>query len=668
MKPYLPAVFLAIFSLAAGTLPGGATAGGVAVGLATIWLALPLALPAWRDPLGMGRRGRLLVPMLLLVVVASWVLSPVRRAGLLAVTLLPAWLLLPAAIAGCWGSPEARRRGSLALAAVVGVVALWGVGDRLLAGSPRAAMPIGHHTALAAWLVVTWPIVWEGAASEDRWKGWRQVTVALALTALVLTGSLAGMVVAVLEMGAFLVLRGRHEVAPFVRRKAALGMTVAVAVVLALQGERLVSVVRGIDSSARARWVYLEGGLRGWSARPWLGWGPGSVPWTVSEFLRPRPGVNPPGEVVGDLHSLPVQLAYELGLVGWIVVTVTAGLFWWRRYRESDDVRYRGGLVALGGVGVMALTHAGLAITALPMAVVVAAGAALAAVRQRVPTAGRTAWPGRVLWIYRLGMLGVLAPLLVAQFHYDRAVKAGGDREARAALDRAIALDPDFPLYRARRAWLPVSPDGASRAVAESLDAARQGRGLSLLWLEAGARGLEAGKPWAAAALSRACRLDPLAAPAPFLLSTAPIAMDAAAGAAVRAVLAEPRLAASPRWSDRPVLQEVALDELRVWPAVPDGWRQEMVGAWLAVAAVDAAPEVRQLGLEIDHQSALAWSLHAFRRRPWPARLVRLEVDAASLRKIDLAPAASLSRTGRQAFERGCDEAAEVGDVTVDRP
>ena len=75
-----PGLFLALLSFWYGTLPGGATAGGSAVGCATIlWLAL-LGAPDWPDPLRLGRRLGLILPLAFVVTVAiSWYLSRAAR-------------------------------------------------------------------------------------------------------------------------------------------------------------------------------------------------------------------------------------------------------------------------------------------------------------------------------------------------------------------------------------------------------------------------------------------------------------------------------------------------------------------------------------------------------------------------------------------------------------
>ena len=94
-----------------------------------------------------------------------------------------------------------------------------------------------------------------------------------------------------------------------------------------LQAPRLARSCAGADPSVRARLVYSAAGWRGFLARPLLGWGPGSTAWTLAAWLRPEPGVNPPGEVVAELHSLPLRLLYELGVTGTALALAVVVLF-----------------------------------------------------------------------------------------------------------------------------------------------------------------------------------------------------------------------------------------------------------------------------------------------------------------------------------------------------
>ena len=295
-------------------------------------------------------------------------------------------------------------------------------------------------------------------------------------------------------------------------------------------------------------------------ASPLLGWGPGSVPLTIAEFLRPIPGVNPPSEILGDLHSLPLQILYELGATGFLLTLGTAALFLRRRVTERDGAEdptlLAAGLIGLLGAAVTRLGGASLAITALPLAAGIAAGAALAAQPRReppgLPLGSR--WSGR---LYAVVAMVALLPGLRAAGLYDRATRASEPALASEALAEAIALDPGFPLYRARRAWLEGAREPRPAIARDALRAAEDARGVALLWLAAGRLGRQAGEPWAADALARSAALDPLGASAPFeLVLAAPASPRAAEWARPRsargaALSARHLLARSPRVARR---------------------------------------------------------------------------------------------------------------------
>jgi hypothetical protein len=405
---------------------------------------------------------------------------------------------------------------------------------------------------------------------------------------------------------------------------------------------RLAAIVSGHDFSARARAVYLDAGWRGFRVRPWLGWGPGSVPWTIGKFVRPLPGVNPPSEVVGDLHSLPLQILYELGATGFLFTLGTAALFLRRRLREreasEDPHLLAAGLIGLLGAAATRLGAASLAVSALPVAVAVAAGAALAG-------KPRPAIPGGKLvpLLYAAAAALALFPLARAHARYDLAARATDPQRAREHLETAERLDSAFPLYRARRAWLEAGSALTSQEAGRALAAAQGAPGVAPLWLQAGYLGARAGERWPGGALERAMALDPLGALAPFhRVAVAPEDARAPRWGA-RALLGEPRLLAAVFWEGRPGLRQAAVREVEIWPGVDAGWR-----AALAAAARDLPPDpgpVALLGLEMDATPHLALSLHAFRRRPWPARLAPVEVRRESAGALRLPAATSLETT-----------------------
>ncbi len=243
----------------------------------------------------------------------------------------------------------------------------------------------------------------------------------------------------------------------------------------------------------------------------------------------------------------------------------------------------------------------------------------------------------------------MLAPLALAERSYDAAVERPQGSPAEPLLARALALDPEFPLYQARHAWSSGGP--VEQRAEEAISAARSAVGVAALWYRAGALAREAGRDdWRKEALRRAMALDPLSGFAPFQLFELSGNLDCAA----RALAAEPRLAAATLWRDLPELRAVALDRLAVWPGLDAGWRRDVVAA--ARAAPPGGGGEVDLAAQMDLTPALAVSLHQFRRRPWPADLARIRVERGAVRALRGLPAAAeLPTSLPEAFPRsGC--------------
>jgi len=641
---FAPILLLALFGGWCGTVAWGAgswasvTAAASLLGM-LLWKGSP-----WRDPLGLGAAGSLLPWALWITMVASLWASPVPRAGWMGVLLFPVYLWLPGAVARCWRREADLRWGLRGLAAVVAAVALWSLVDWLLLGSPRPAMPLGHHNLLAAWLVILLPLALVPAREPGPWRRVALTAGGLAVVAVVASRSLTG--TAALTVQALLAL------AWLVRsRRWILGLSLALLLaclgLAAFQAPRLARIASGDDSSAQARTSYLEAGWQGFLARPVLGWGPGSAPWTLSSFLTPVPGVNPWGEAVGDLHSLPLHLAYELGATGLLLALATFLLFVWRRrgWRQSRaPLPLICALLGFLGAAVASLANASIAVPALPLALAVAAGAALA---------GGEAGPGRELPVrlYALVAALALAPLELARWHYDRAATASQGRPdlARWEVARAVALDPLFPLYRMRLALL-------QGTAGEALRAAREAGSVPVLWTVAGALGAPAQLPWAEAALERACVLQPFDPFPPYYLMLLRQPGERAATHGAHALLAEPRLAAAVFWESHGSLLSQSLEVVRRWPGVDPGWREVLIAASPSPQS-QGGPAVR-LALEIDTIPSLSLSLPIFRRRPWPVQWPLVRVRQDLLDPLALPPATVLPTTSASAF------AAEVCRVS----
>ena len=677
----VPALLAALYAAWCGNLLGGVTAAGSTTALAALLLTLGVFAGPWRDPLRLGRAGRLAPLGLWIAVAASAWLSPVPRAGLEAVVLLPAYLCLPGAVARCWEREAARRLGARGMAAAVALLAAWALVAELTGGESAAAAPdalaaaprgvspgfgatlapLGHHTLLATWLATLLPLALLPLREKTAWRWLGAGAGVLGIAGVLVGRSLAGGAAVACEAlvaAAWFAGRGRRLRRRLAAALALLGMALAIS-----QVPRLARIAARRDASALARAVYIQAGWQGWRERSWLGWGPGSVPWTAAWFLAPQPGLNPWGEAVGELHSLPVHLAYETGALGLLSVLATAGVFLGRRWTERraavDPGLLAAGCLGVAGAGIAWLGTAAVAVAALPLALAAAAGAALAGGAAAATRAAlevprrRLAADVGTACVYGLAAAAALLAPEMARWHYDRAVAAGQAGRRPAALSElaaAVRLDPEFPLYRLRLALLQDGGTGEARAAALALSAAREGQGVGLLWLAAGILGRADGEVWAPAALEQGCALDPLSPFPPFYLMASAPGAAAAPRLGARALLAEPRLMAATFWEGREPLFRQALEEVRRWPGVDAGWK-------LALLAAAPTPSSRRgsfVRQELIIDSAgftQATSLHLFRRLPWVARWQLLRLRESVVVRLVIPPATALRSTDGAPFQ-----------------
>lgn len=599
MTGLLPPLLLLLFGAWCGTFAGSASAAGSTVGAAALLLAV-LGSP-WKDPLGLGRLGRFLPPALWIVAALSAWRSPVPRASWMALLLLPAFFLLPAAMARCW-----NRLSSRGITVLVIGVSLWALIDYTVRDLPRVAMPLGQHNLLASWLVILLPLSLVTAREPGIWRWAGLAGGLLPAVTILATLSLAGNLALAAEavIGFVWLVRKRRSWAWGV-----IPLVLVAGLGLWSQRARIASIAAGQDLSMRGRVVYYEGGMEGFRERPVLGWGPGSAAWTAAAFFDPVPGVSPVGESVGELHNLPLHLAYELGAAGLLVAVLLGALFFARRISEvgQDPLRFAG-LVGLCGAAAASLGSAALAVTALPVAAAVAAGAAL----------GGTAPPARRLPVLLYALVAALglAPLQAARWAYER-----------QELATAIRLDPRFPLYRMRQALL-------QRDAELARGAAHDAPGVATLWTVAGILGGERG------ALERACELDPFNPFPPFYLMILKPREEGASRHGAHALLAEPRLAAATFWEAHPGLLDRTDDVLRRWPEVDPGWKEELLRRFPSHS--ERRGPTARLGLEIDTEPPLALSLHTFRRPPLAVEWPLVQVRLAPLARLDLPPATTL--------------------------
>ena len=219
---------------------------------------------------------------------------------------------------------------------------------------------------------------------------------------------------------------------------------------------------------------------------------------------RAGPRVNPWGESVGELHSLPVQLAYELGVTGLrLLALADRGPLLRAADRASGR---RGGTPALLWAGLLGLGRrrrrrrwaaARVAVTALPAG---RRGGGRRGARGERAGQGAASSPLPVR-IYAVAALLALTPSVLARWRYDRAV-AAAERAGRRGRGRAGAGDAARSLlpplsHAARPACAPRAGPAGRRRRAGACGRRRKGVAVPPLWLVAGILGRAAKRPWA---------------------------------------------------------------------------------------------------------------------------------------------------------------------------
>ena len=666
---------LAVMVFHAGTFHRGATAFSLAAGAALLLVFAFLGRRSFLDPLAVGGGAWPWWPAvpgaLWLIVLLSWIQSPVGRAGEAVVLFLLPAAWAAAGIGRLLGS-EAAVRTALAGCAVVGVAASsWALAMQPLHEEGRAALPIGHHNQLALVLVAVLPPAVLGAwrvAGPDRLRlrqGAALFVAAVLVWTLAATGSMSGLaalVVQAVAAAAWILWRsrGRRLLVPLAALLAlAAGLVLATAWAgsrLDVPGPigRLGAVLRLEDPSLLARRTYAEAAVSGFSERPFLGWGPGSTSWTLANHWRPAPGVHPPGEVVTDAHSLLAQAPYELGVAASVLLLLLAARYGRARLGELSDPRVRdpellaAALLGLTGAGVCLAFGVFAVVTAVPAVLILNLG--LAAAARAVSTDGDPlgslpAWWRRGLQtaftVWLVVALGWTWQRTSAARLYELAVADG----RTDLLRMAAASDPSFPLYQAR-----LDPWAAAEAAG----------GLAPLWLLAGVeQSIDTGRR--RLALERACDLDPLSALAPFEL----MGLEREAGAAAtdprvaaraaRAILAEPLLLAAAAFEGDPDLRAEVHRRIQSWPGLPPGWLAAFEELWFGLDWSNGSegPPLDVLSVDADGRPAVSLSLFAFRRPPWPLSIGAVPLRSHRLEFIaayDLPAATRLPQTAPEPF------------------
>ncbi|MEB3225412.1 MAG: O-antigen ligase family protein [Synechococcus sp.] len=231
--------------------------------------------------------------------------------------------------------------------------------------------PFGHPNYVAGFLLLALPLlVGLAIATSSRWQRlfW-SIGVGMGLITFYSTNSRGGWLGLMAMLGVLLfLLLGRSDLPKkWLLRGGLAGLTVLL--LWAIQNERLRRTFTGLLSLGEQggefayRWITICSGWRmGW-AKPITGHGLGSVPLLYQDFRPPWAGLE--AESLFQLHSTPVQIWAELGLLG--MLTLGLGFWLWGRMAwslvkvslemERLDQILVFVLVSAGvGYGVMALT------------------------------------------------------------------------------------------------------------------------------------------------------------------------------------------------------------------------------------------------------------------------------------------------------------------------
>ena len=680
----LVASALAVMVFRAGTFHHGAEATSQVTAAVLLLAFAWVGRTAFRDPLALAtvraRWWAALPAALWLSVTASWLLSPVGRAGeSIVIFLLPAaWAA--AGMGHLLGRPVARRGALAGCAAVAVSAAAWALIQQPLHDQGRAALPIGHHNQLALVLVAllppallgAWRLPWPGG-SRARWTA-AAIVGSILIWTLSATGSMSGLLALALQVGAAAAWtlwrtgagKWLVRVGALLVLVAALTLTVSwVGSPLEVPGpvQRLGAVLRLEDPSLLSRRTYAAAAKDGFAERPILGWGPGSSNWTLARHWRPAPGVHPPGEVITDAHSLLAQAPYELGAIGSLLLLAVTVRYGQRRLvelvrspaprgdpaavdlpagrsgrprsegRVDDPELLAAAMLGLLGTGVCLMFGVFAGVVAVPAALILNLGFAAAARGAGIRTDGLPAswpWP-RVRIVVFVWLAAALAWSLErawAARSYEHAIDAAragigaagsSDGAVTEALDGALSEQAMVHL-RAAVAADPRFP--LYRARLDPWAAAGAADGLAPLWLLAGIA--ESGDAERRReALERACDLDPLSALAPFELMR--LEREAGAGAsdarvadrAARAILAEPLLLAAVVFEGDPDLRSEVHRGIQAWPGLPPGWSESFEELWLGLDWSNGVEGPPRDVLSIDADGRAAVSFSLFAfRRP----------------------------------------------------
>lgn len=351
----------------------------------------------------------------------------------------------------------------------------------------RNEVPFGHSIYTAGFTVLVLPWL---ACAAWRNRGTARIawaTIALVAFIVLLSTSSRGGVIAfgsaATAVAVLVLLRAQGTPG---RKAAIAGAFVVLAGSAILADPRLRALVRErswsdvASESNRQRSAMLAAGLTLGRERPWLGWGPGTVPLA---YPRVRAALDGGVDNVLQLHNAPIQIWATLGLAGGaallLLVAGTVHAAWGRVTRHgADRPESLAAAVSLGGYAVFALTDhqfdlpiinafaaAGVAILGQPGTGTITP--------QKTPSGNTANLPARrTMLIVGLssGFVLLAIPLLRdlrARHACESALLAweeGRTQDWIAGLDRAASLAPGDPWYQHQAAGALMEARGSEQA------------------------------------------------------------------------------------------------------------------------------------------------------------------------------------------------------------
>lgn len=526
----------------------------------------------------------------------------------------------------------------------------WCGGEWPLPWGTRNTIPFGHSIYTGGFMVLALPwFVWSSWRNRGaRRAGWSAM-IAVALVVLASTSSRGAALafgVAATAAAFAIVSRVRWPIGQKIGIIVAV-VVVAVTAVLANPRLRALAFDRSWNDASREsnrqRSAMLAAGFKLGRERPWLGWGPGTVPLAYPQV---RAQVDGGVDNVLQLHNTPLQIWATLGIAGLAgVALLVAGTIHVAalRFRNRDGVvESLAAITSLGGYGLFALTDHQFdmpVITTIAAANLALLTSSAEPVSRRVFT--RTNRAVRLVGLSS-GLVLLIIPLLRdlrARRVYNSAIAAWDEGRAAdwiAGLDRARAVAPHDPYYdhqaaaallRARDAETDPTKRGTlARTAMERLEnSLRTGVHLEFAHFNLGWLNLDLDRPQAAARhFTAAAHLVPDKGGVYFGLGLALHAAGARA-AAIRAFalewVSDPRSMSSPAWEIpalAPLRTDVRAEALR--------WYAELRGQTPLAATADAWAQW-WLGEPAD-RSALSRGFSA-EARQFAGALASIETGAA---------------------------------------